>query len=177
MIERIIVPFFSQTLNQNLKTADKAHLNEPFICVCAPWRTKCQETFGKMSNFKSFTWTEWDFSDLWLILNSPGTHLVSQNFAIHIGFSTILYIFLRKFVFFCVCVQYTAESPWFVVSLLVWCFQIHVSCVALETDLLMSSCETFLLSTRLLGMTCDIWETFTFVGCDVCWILLHSKDF
>lgn len=115
MIERIIVPFFSQTLNQNLKTADKAHLNEPFICVCAPWRTKCQETFGKMSNFKSFTWTEWDFSDLWLILNSPGTHLVSQNFAIHIGLPQSCIFFWESLSFFvCVCsIQQRVHGLWF----------------------------------------------------------------
>lgn len=135
---------------------------------------------GKISNFKSFTGSQWDFSDLWLILNSPGTHLASQNFAIHNMLCHSLVYFLRKFLsffFFFLCNTQQRVHEWFVVSLLVWCFQIYVSCAALETDLLMSSCETFLLSTRLLGMTCDIWETFTFVGCDVCWILLNSKDF
>lgn len=95
--------------------SDRAHLNEPFICVCAPWRTKCQKTIGKISNFKSFTGSQWDFSDLWLILNSPGTHLASQSITIHNMLFHSLVYFLRTFLsFFFFFVQYATESPWMV---------------------------------------------------------------
>jgi len=137
------------------------------VCVCVCWRN-VRNLFGKYQ-------TQWDFSDL--ILNPLGTHLASQSFMLSITCSAMhsIYIFDKVLVFF-LCNMSQIVHKWFVVSLMVWCFQIHAS-HALERDLLVSSCETFPLSTGLLGMTCDIWETFTFVGCDVCWILLNSKDF
>jgi len=134
------------------------------MCVCVCVLTKCQESFWKISNsmrlFRSHSKPTWD---------SFG---ISELHAIHNLLCHSIYIFDKVLVFFLSQIVH----KWFVVSLMVWCFQIHAS-HALERDLLVSSCETFPLSTGLLGMTCDIWETFTFVGCDVCWILLNSKDF
>lgn len=170
MIERIILAFFCQTLNQNLKTADKAHLIEPFICVCAPWRTKCQETFGKISNFKSFTWTEWD---LWLILNSPGTHLLSQSFAIHNMLCHSLVYFLRKFVFF-VCVQYAAESPWMVCGFslgLVFSNSCELCCIGDRP----SNVLLWDLSSVNTAAGNDLWHLRDFYLCRL-WCLLDSVE-
>ncbi len=130
----------------------------------APWRKKCRKLLGKCPNlnhclelneiFRSLThpkliWDSFGISDL---------HVMPQSALFH----WILYIFGESSCHFCV--QY-ASDKWFALSLLLWCFHIHW-----RETFKRPPVRPFLCQHGRWDWPVTFERTFTFVGCDVCWI-------